>query len=46
MELRTLSLFSGIGGFEVAAQKVGGFRVTQFVEINCPILDCGFTILD
>jgi len=34
MELRTLSLFSGIGGFEVAARRVGGFRVTQFVEID------------
>ncbi len=34
MELRTLSLFSGIGGFEVAARRVGGFRVRKFVEID------------
>jgi DNA (cytosine-5)-methyltransferase 1 len=34
MELRTLSLFSGIGGFEVAAKRVGGFRVRKFVEID------------
>ena len=34
MELKTLSLFSGIGGFEVAARKVGGFRVRKFVEID------------
>jgi DNA (cytosine-5)-methyltransferase 1 len=34
MELRTLSLFTGIGGFEVAAKRVGGFRVRKFVEID------------
>ena len=34
MELRALSLFSGIGGFELAARRVGGFRVRKFVEID------------
>lgn len=34
MALLTLDLFSGIGGFALAGQMVGGFEVTQFVEIN------------
>jgi len=29
-----LDLFSGIGGFSLAAQLVGGIETTQFVEIN------------
>ena len=32
--LKTLSLFSGIGGFEVAAEVVGGFNITDAVEKN------------
>jgi DNA (cytosine-5)-methyltransferase 1 len=32
--LRRLDLFSGIGGFSLAAQWVGGIETTQFVEIN------------
>ncbi|MEO0374611.1 MAG: DNA (cytosine-5-)-methyltransferase [Cyanobacteria bacterium P01_A01_bin.17] len=32
--LTHLDLFSGIGGFAVAAQMVGGIETTQFVEIN------------
>lgn len=34
MVLVTLDLFSGIGGFALAGKMVGGFEVTQFVEIN------------
>ena len=35
MTLRLLDLFSGIGGFSYAAEKiVGGFRTTQFVELD------------
>ena len=30
--LKTLSCFSGIGGFELAAQAVGGFNVTTAIE--------------
>ncbi len=33
-ELRVLSLFSGIGGFEVAMEMLGGFQVTDAVERN------------
>ncbi|WP_445305015.1 DNA cytosine methyltransferase, partial [Microcoleus sp. Pol12B4] len=32
--MRTLSLFSGIGGFELAAAAVNCFTVKQFVEID------------
>lgn len=32
--LRHLDLFSGIGGFAVAAQQVGGIETKQFVEID------------
>ena len=32
--LRHLDLFSGIGGFTLAAKQLGGIRTTQFVEIN------------
>ena len=32
--LRALSLFSGIGGFELAAERVGVFDVKQMVEID------------
>ena len=32
--LKHLDLFSGIGGFSLAAQMVGGIQTTQFVEIN------------
>jgi DNA (cytosine-5)-methyltransferase 1 len=32
--LRTLDLFSGIGGFSLAARMVGGIETQQFVEIN------------
>jgi DNA (cytosine-5)-methyltransferase 1 len=32
--LRHLDLFSGIGGFSLAAQMVGGIRTEQFVEID------------
>ena len=35
MELKLLDLFSGIGGFSYAAERiVGGFKTTQFVEID------------
>ena len=35
MVLKLLDLFSGIGGFSYAAEKiVGGFETTQFVEID------------
>jgi DNA (cytosine-5)-methyltransferase 1 len=32
--IKHLDLFSGIGGFSLAAQWVGGIETTQFVEIN------------
>lgn len=32
MALRILDLFSGIGGFSLAARMVGGFETVQFVE--------------
>ena len=32
--LRHLDLFSGIGGFSLAAKQLGGIRTTQFVEID------------
>jgi DNA (cytosine-5)-methyltransferase 1 len=32
--LRMLSLFAGIGGFDLAAQMVGGIETTQICEIN------------
>ena len=32
--LRHLDLFSGIGGFALAAQRLGGFETVQFVEID------------
>lgn len=32
--LRHLDLFSGIGGFTLAAKQVGGIQTTQFVEID------------
>lgn len=32
--MRTLSLFSGIGGFELAATALNCFQVEQFVEID------------
>jgi DNA (cytosine-5)-methyltransferase 1 len=32
--LKTLSLFSGIGGFELAMQAIGGFQVLDLVEKN------------
>jgi DNA (cytosine-5)-methyltransferase 1 len=32
--LKSLDLFSGIGGFALAAEMVGGIETTQFVEIN------------
>ena len=35
MELKLLDLFSGIGGFSYAAERiVGGFKTTQFVELD------------
>ena len=35
MELKLLDLFSGIGGFSYAAERiVGGFKTTQFVEVD------------
>ena len=35
MELKLLDLFSGIGGFSYAGEKiVGGFKTTQFVELD------------
>ena len=35
MELKILDLFSGIGGFSYAAERiVGGYETTQFVEID------------
>ena len=35
MELKLLDLFSGIGGFSYAAERiVGGYKTTQFVEID------------
>ena len=35
MELKLLDLFSGIGGFSYAAERiVGGYETTQFVEID------------
>ena len=34
-ELKILDLFSGVGGFSYAAEKiVGGYKTTQFVEID------------
>ncbi|AFY74752.1 DNA-methyltransferase Dcm [Synechococcus sp. PCC 7502] len=32
--MRHLDLFSGIGGFTLAAEQVGGIKTTQFVEID------------
>lgn len=32
--LRHLDLFSGCGGFSLAAKQLGGIQTTQFVEIN------------
>ncbi len=32
--LRHLDLFSGIGGFSLAAKQLGGIQTTKFVEIN------------
>jgi len=32
--LRHLDLFSGIGGFTLAAQRLGGITTTQFVELD------------
>jgi site-specific DNA-cytosine methylase len=32
--MRSLSLFSGIGGFELAAAALNCFTVEQFVEID------------
>jgi site-specific DNA-cytosine methylase len=32
--MRALSLFSGIGGFELAATALNCFKVQQFLEIN------------
>ena len=32
--LRHLDLFSGIGGFSLAAKQLGGIQTTQFVEID------------
>jgi DNA (cytosine-5)-methyltransferase 1 len=40
--VKHLDLFSGIGGFSLAAKWVGGVETTQFVEINSavhPVLD-------
>jgi len=35
MDLKVLDLFSGIGGFSYAAERiVGGYKTTQFVEID------------
>ena len=35
MTLKVLDLFSGIGGFSYAAERlIGGFKTTQFVEID------------
>ena len=35
MALKVLDLFSGIGGFSYAAERiVGGYKTTQFVEID------------
>jgi DNA (cytosine-5)-methyltransferase 1 len=34
MRLKHLDLFSGIGGFGLPSQWVGGIQTTQFVEIN------------
>ena len=35
MELKLLDLFSGIGGFSYAAERiVGGYKTTQFVELD------------
>ena len=35
MDLKLLDLFSGIGGFSYAAEKiVGGYKTNQFVEIE------------
>lgn len=34
LPLRHLDLFSGIGGFAYAADCVGGYKTTQFVEID------------
>ncbi len=33
-EIVTLSGFAGIGGFEVAAQMLGGFKFTDAIEID------------
>ena len=32
--MKHLDLFSGIGGFALAARMVGGIQTTQFVEID------------
>ena len=35
MDLKILDLFSGIGGFSYAAERiVGGYKTTQFVEVD------------
>ena len=34
-QLKLLDLFSGIGGFSYAAERiVGGYKTTQFVEVD------------
>jgi predicted RNA methylase len=32
--IRTLDLFSGCGGFAHAAEQLGGFHTTRFIEID------------
>jgi len=32
--MKTLELFAGVGGFSLAAEVVGGFEVTDYVEYD------------